>query len=120
MALLLVEVLQFCLPHTTAKTGDSEMDLGASTPITREQTLSPTGLWQPQSKEEAPLDIHYRLVITSVRLLTKGILRPIHTKERQQAFILNTGLTSKILNPCRLHRNSPTHPSKITVNNCFS
>ena len=29
-----------------------EPDLGASTPITVEQTLPPTGLWQPQSKRE--------------------------------------------------------------------
>ena len=41
MALLLVEVLQFCLPHTTAKTGDSEMDLGASIPTIKKQTPTP-------------------------------------------------------------------------------
>ena len=35
--------------------------LGVSTPTTREQTLSLTGLWQPQSKEEAPLNIQCRL-----------------------------------------------------------
>ena len=29
------------------------MDLGASTPTTREQTLPLTGQWQPQSKEDA-------------------------------------------------------------------
>ena len=44
VALLPVGVLQSHLPRTTAQTCNSETDLGASTPTTREQTQSLTGL----------------------------------------------------------------------------
>ena len=38
-----------------------ELDLGVSTPTTGEQMLPTTGLWQPQSKEEALPNIQSRL-----------------------------------------------------------
>ena len=39
----------------------SETDLRTSTPTTGEETLMPTGMWQPQSKEEAPFNIQSSL-----------------------------------------------------------
>ena len=39
----------------------SGMDLETSTPTTKEQTLPLAGLWQQQSKEEAPFSIQCRL-----------------------------------------------------------
>ena len=61
----------------------SETDLGASTPTTGEQTLHLTGLWQPQSKEEALLNIQGRLWAPQHQShpLSRG-QQTAHTEER--------------------------------------
>ena len=61
VASLPVRALQSRLPHTAYQKCSSEMELGASTATNREQTLPWTGQWQPQSKEEALLNIQCRL-----------------------------------------------------------
>ena len=62
MASFTVEMLKSHLPHTTDQKHNEDTYLGASTPITREQTLTLTGQGQPQSKGEAPLNIQGRLL----------------------------------------------------------
>ena len=48
------------LPCTADQKCSSETDLGVSTRTTKKQTLTLTGQWQPQSKEEVLLNIQFR------------------------------------------------------------
>ena len=101
-----------------------EPDLGASTPTVGEQTLTPTGLWQPQSREEALPNIQRRL--WSPQHQTHPLSRgqgPAHTEERcgknpyqkqpsHQKYWTQAGYTGTVQ-----HKKQPF---KIMVDSCFS
>ena len=82
--------------------------LGASTIITGEKTLYPTGLWQAQSKEQAPPNIKGGL--WSLQYQPDPLSRgqwPAHPEERQGGSIPKIALTPKILDSWRRHRDAP-------------
>ena len=87
-----------------------EPNLMASGPTTGEEhTLPPTGLWQPQSKEEAPSNIQCRLWSQhQSHPLFKGITVSTHWGKTHLASIPKTTLAPKVLDSHRQHRGAPT------------
>ena len=123
VAPLPVGEFQSHLLYTAAQKCSIETGLGASAPTHREQTLSLTGRWQPQSKEEALLNIQCGFWSpTPVTPPIKGITASTHWAKSSRIHTESSLQTRKTLNSHRPHRDAPTwkQPFRTTVDDCFS